>query len=215
MSDPRPASPHRPEDRPQRLLLALGANLPAVDPATGDRLAPPETLARAAALLAEAGLRLLAASAIYRTAPEGGAAGDPDFANAVLMVETAAPPGECLLLVKTLEAAFGRDPHAPAMAARPLDIDLLDCGGLVLPDPESWCRAAAGLGGRSGLVLPHPRLHLRAFVLVPLADVAPGWRHPVTGAPLSALLAQVREGAAAGPQPWRPHHDLLRRLLAG
>ncbi len=199
-------------ERPQRLLLALGANLPARDPQTGAMLEPPLTLARAAAMLAEAGLVVFAASAIYRTSPEGGAPGDPDFANAVVMVETAAPPGECLLIAKALEAAFGRDPDASPMAARPLDIDLLDCEGLVFPDAKGWRRAANGSLRSPGLVLPHPRLHARAFVLMPLADVAPQWRHPVTGEPLASLLARALAQTAIRPVPFRPWQDLLKPL---
>lgn len=97
------------------------------------------------------------------------------YINGVCAVETDIPPDRLLLQLHAIEARFGRVRTHPG-AARVLDLDLLDCGGRILR-----------LGG--GLVLPHPRLHRRAFVLRPLADIAPGWRHPVLGLTAEALLA--------------------------
>ncbi len=198
------------------LLLALGANLPARDPVSGRRLSPPETLARAVQILKEAGFTLRQASRIYRTVPEGGKKGDPDYANAVVLAEACESPGTCLLLLKAIEEMFGRDPASPRMAARPLDLDLLAVDDLIWPNRNQWYREAAAEQKRSRerpLVLPHPHLHRRVFVLVPLREVAPRWRHPVTGRAIDDLLEEALATAPARPRPWPHRADLIRRLL--
>jgi 2-amino-4-hydroxy-6-hydroxymethyldihydropteridine diphosphokinase len=91
---------------------------------------------------------------------------------------------ELLALLQKVERAFGRR-RAVRNEARPLDLDLLDYDGRILDIP--------------GLVLPHPRLHLRAFVLLPLRDVAPGWRHPVLGETVSELIAKLPDDQIAAP----------------
>ena len=195
------------------VLLALGANLPARDPRDGQLLTPPETLLRAVRILHEAGFVPYRASRIYRTAPEGGAPDDPDYANAVILARAPGPAGACLLLTKAIEEMFGRDPAAPRMAARPLDIDLLAAGDLIWPDTAGWHRAAAAEGGTDSLVLPHPRLHRRAFVLIPLRDVAPHWRHPVTGETVAGMLRAALALTPAIPRPWGGKADLLRDFV--
>ncbi len=100
----------------------------------------------------------------------------PLFVNGVCALDAdAVAPAHLLAALHAIEARFGRVRTA-ANAARVLDLDLLACGDRIL-------RLA------DGLVLPHPRLHRRAFVLRPLADISPGWRHPVSGLPVQALLA--------------------------
>ncbi len=207
-----------PHERPQLasgtpLLLALGANLPARDPINGRRLSPPHTLARAVQILCEAGFALRQASRIYRTAPEGGSRHDPDYANAVILVHAPGPAATCLLLAKAIEEMFGRDPTTPRMAARPLDIDIIAAGDLIWPDATSWRLAAADEKTSQSLVLPHPRLHRRVFVLIPLKEIAPHWRHPVTGETVDAMLHEARPLAPAMPRPWPRKADLLRHLL--
>lgn len=158
------------------ILVALGANLPTA------RYGPPaEGLDAALAVLADGGIRPVARSRWYRSAPLPPASG-PWFLNGVVRVETALPPVPLLERLLAVEAAFGRR-RGVAGASRPLDLDLLDYDGRVVD------RA----GGRAGpaLVLPHPRLAQRAFVLAPLIEVAPNWRHPVTGAAAISLLAAV------------------------
>lgn len=156
--------------------LGLGSNL-------GER----QQLLSAArsALAAEAGIALTGASALYETDPLGGPAGQPPFLNAVLRIETDLPPRQLLQRCMALEARFGRE-RREHWGPRTLDLDLLDYGGLVLADPE--------------LVLPHPRLPERAFVLVPLAELAPGWRHPQLGQSAAELLAALT--ATGGVRPW-------------
>jgi 2-amino-4-hydroxy-6-hydroxymethyldihydropteridine diphosphokinase len=170
------------------LLLGLGANI------AGPWGSPEATLARALVALAQAGLAELARSRLYRTKPLG-AGRQPDFLNAVVATRARLAPFQLLRLLKALERQAGRRPGR-RWGPRPLDIDILDYGGRRL----GWPGARRG---RTGLILPHPELHRRAFVLVPLSDIAPGWRHPVLGASASALIGRL--GAKArhdvGPNP--------------
>jgi 2-amino-4-hydroxy-6-hydroxymethyldihydropteridine diphosphokinase len=159
------------------ILIALGANLPGPDGAPAL-----ETCRRAAVELDRLpGLRLRALSRWFATAPVPPTPGVPEYLNGVALLACrpghAAPPPEALLAaLQAIEARFGRVrpyPNAP----RTLDLDLLDLDGLVRAAPDP--------------VLPHPRLHLRAFVLAPLLDVAPGWRHPVACLDAAGLLAEA------------------------
>ncbi|KEF33574.1 2-amino-4-hydroxy-6-hydroxymethyldihydropteridine pyrophosphokinase [Deinococcus sp. RL] len=148
--------------------VALGANL-------GDPLA---ALRWARGELRRLG-RVTGTSALYRTVPVGGPPGQPDYLNAVLRLETDLPPPALLAALHALEAAAGRE-RRERWAARPLDLDLLLYGEEVWDTP--------------GLTLPHPRAWERAFVLAPLADLAPELRHPVTGEEAAAALRRVGEG---------------------
>lgn len=125
--------------------------------------------------------RVEARSRIYATAPVGGPPGQPDYRNAVILVRpapAATDPKAFLAALLEIEAHFGRE-RRERWAARTLDLDLLALDDVVRNDP--------------GLILPHPRMMERAFVLVPLLDVAPEWRHPLTG-------RSVREALAALPR---------------
>ena len=151
------------------ILVALGANLPS--PIHGG---PRETLEAALKALDRAGLRVVARSAWYETAPVP-VSDQPWYVNGVAVVTSPLGPAEVLDLLHRIEAAFGRvrtGPNAP----RVLDLDLLAYGDRVSTDRPQ---------------LPHPRLHERAFVLRPLADVAPDWRHPVLGIGLDEMLARI------------------------
>lgn len=148
------------------VLLGLGANL-------GD---PVAQLARGVAALAEV-VAVEAVSAVYRSEPVGYRE-QPDFYNLVLRGRTEWAPEALLRALQRVERGLGRTP-AFRNAPRTLDVDLLAYGGLVLHTPD--------------LTLPHPRLHRRAFVLVPLEEVAPGWRHPVLGLTARELLLRAGE----------------------
>ena len=150
------------------ILVALGANLPSpVGP-------PAVTLAKALKALEEKGAMPVAVSAFYET-PAWPNPADPPFVNAVAELQTGLQPLALMELLHTVETDFGRKRSAPN-APRTLDLDLLAYDGLILE----------GL-----LVLPHPRLAQRAFVLAPLCDIAPGWVHPVAGRTARQLLAAL------------------------
>jgi 2-amino-4-hydroxy-6-hydroxymethyldihydropteridine diphosphokinase len=165
------------------VILALGANLP------GRWGEPRAALRRVVAELAHVGLRLKAASHIYATTPLGPGRQKP-YLNAVLILESHMAPAALLRLLKGLERRAGRR-FAPRWGARCLDIDVLDYAG----------RRIAGRSRRrerGQLILPHPELHRRAFVLVPLLEIAPGWRHPLLGTPGRTLLARLAPRRRAG-----------------
>jgi 2-amino-4-hydroxy-6-hydroxymethyldihydropteridine diphosphokinase len=169
-----------PENSAVTAYLGLGGNL-------GD---PAATLRAARAALAEhAALEVHACSPLYRTAPVGGPPGQPDYRNAVIEVGTRLSPAELLSFCQTLEARFGRVRHAP-WASRTLDLDLLLYADEVLTG--------------AGLTVPHPRLHLRRFVLMPLCELAPGLVHPVLGKTIRQLLAELTDTSPVErlPYPW-------------
>jgi 2-amino-4-hydroxy-6-hydroxymethyldihydropteridine diphosphokinase len=146
-----------------KAFIGLGANL-------GD---PEAQVRRALAALAELpGTRLLAASSLYRSAPVGVIA-QPDFINAVAAAETTLTARALLEALLAAERRFGRRRDFPG-APRTLDLDLLLYGDRVIAEP--------------GLVVPHPRMHERAFVLAPLAEIAPDVAIPGKGR-AGALLA--------------------------
>jgi len=156
---------------PGGIFVAVGANLPGPDGA------PPIVTCRAAvaALDALPGLRLRGLSRWYRTAPMP-PFGQPDYINAVAHLIGEAEPAALLAALQAIEVRAGRM-RGTANAARTLDLDIIAVGNLVrqVPDP----------------VLPHPRAHARRFVLMPLADVAPGWVHPVLARTVEALVAAL------------------------
>ena len=160
------------------ILVALGANLP------GPAGAPRAQLAAALAELDRAGVRVKRVSRLWRT-PAWPDPAEPSFLNAVAVVETSLPPVGLLALLHAVEARLGRR-RGRANAPRPIDLDLIDHDGLVTRDGAAP-------------VLPHPRVGERAFVLLPLADVAPCWRHPVSGCGLRDLIAALPPGATAEP----------------
>lgn len=154
------------------IYVALGANLE--HPKYG---APIGTLTAALAELARHGVEIKRLSPWYRSAPVP-ASEQPWFVNAVAQVATELGPEALLDELHAVETAFGRVRTVPN-AARLIDLDLLDFEGKI---------------SSGKVVLPHPRMTERAFVLRPLADLAPGWRHPISGVPIDALLAALPAG---------------------
>jgi 3-oxoacyl-[acyl-carrier protein] reductase len=148
-----------------RALVALGSNL-------GDRA---RTLDSALDALGQApGVRVVRVSSYHETLPVGGPPGQPNYLNAVVELETDLSPEALLALLQQIEQAHGRERPMPN-AARTLDLDLLLYGDLVriAPDP----------------IIPHPRMHLREFVLAPLAEIAPEVVHPVLHRSIRELYA--------------------------
>jgi len=157
------------------VLIALGSNL-------GDRAG---FLLGAVAALSSGALADIALSPIYETAPLG-PPGQGPYLNAVLAGRTRLSPRALLDELLAIENSFGRQ-RKERWGPRTLDLDLLDYADQVLDEP--------------GLQLPHPRLHERAFVLAPLADVAPNWHHPLLGETAAELLAGLD---VSGVHRWRP-----------
>lgn len=145
--------------------VALGSN-------QGDRLAE---LGRAAEGLRSLG-EVTARSSVYATHPVGGPPGQADYLNAVVALRTDLTTHALLRALLDLEERLGRVRDV-RWGPRNIDLDLLAHGDVNVDDPVA--------------TVPHPRLHHRAFVLVPLAEVSPAWRHPVTGASVEELLARL------------------------
>lgn len=150
------------------IYVALGANL--AHPTLG---APREVLEQAVATLASRGVAIRRRARWYRSAPVP-PSDQPWFVNGIVEVDSALDAGGLLALLHEVEAAFGRARSTPN-AARVLDLDLIDWRGAVSRPGETP-------------VLPHPRMHERAFVLLPLQELAPHWRHPVSGAMIADLI---------------------------
>lgn len=160
------------------ILIGLGANEPSP-------VGPPQaTLEAALAMLAAGSVAVVAQSRWYRSAPVP-SSDQPWFVNGVAAVTTRLDPTGLLALLHQIEAHFGRR-RRQRNEARPIDLDLLAYDDLVWGD------------GRMPR-LPHPRLHQRAFVLLPLRDVAPDWRHPELGQSVSTLIAALPPDQWAEP----------------
>ncbi|SOH95073.1 2-amino-4-hydroxy-6-hydroxymethyldihydropteridinediphosphokinase [Monaibacterium marinum] len=182
-------------DRDVMHLIALGANLP------GPFGAPAQTLSHAVAQMGAAGLRVAELSPIYAT-PAWPVGSGPDFANAAARVEAALDPQQVLEILHRIEADLGRV-RGRRWAARACDLDLLGSGAKTLPDRQTvqrWMDMPINEtppAAPDELILPHPRLHERAFVLVPLADVAPDWVHPITGRTVRQMCDALSDEARA------------------
>ena len=158
------------------ILLGLGGNLPSPDYGP-----PADVLAAALERLLQRGVRVLNCSPLYRSEPVP-LSQQPWFVNAIALLDTSLAPQALLAMLHRVEAGMGRV-RGERWAARIVDLDLLAYGNRRV--------GQAGPNGHDGLVIPHPRMAERAFVLAPLADLAPDWRHPVLGKSATELLAAL------------------------
>lgn len=151
------------------ILIGLGANLPS---SYGE---PPATLRAALGQLAERGAGTVRLSRFWRSAPVP-VSDQPWYVNAVAALETDLPSDRLLALLHAIEAEFGRV-RSVVNAPRLIDLDLLAYG--------------REIRGEGAPILPHPRLHQRAFVLRPLSDIAPGWTHPLDGRTVADMIEDL------------------------
>jgi 2-amino-4-hydroxy-6-hydroxymethyldihydropteridine diphosphokinase len=170
--------------------IALGSNL-------GDRRGYLD--GAVAALRAVPGVRVVRVSSVYETAPVGGPPGQGPYLNAAAVLDTDLDADDLLRALLEIEQRLGRV-RQERDGPRTIDLDLLLYGNLVRTDPH--------------LTLPHPRLHQRLFVLQPLAEIAPGARHPTLNRTVADLLADLLGIRPLGPSPGRELAD-LRALVTG
>ena len=159
------------------IFLGLGGNMPS------QRFGSPRaTLEAALIALAQHGVPVRRRSRWYRSRPLPDN-GQPWYVNGVAEIETSLPPETLLARLLEIERQFGRE-RRERWAPRVIDLDLL-----AYHDLNTWGSETGGTP-----VVPHPRLHERAFVLVPLAELVPGWRHPVLHCTVEEMLAALPPG---------------------
>ncbi|MEB8387907.1 2-amino-4-hydroxy-6-hydroxymethyldihydropteridine diphosphokinase [Rhodobacteraceae bacterium KMM 6894] len=167
----------------------MGGNLPSN---AGD---PADTLRAALDALTQAGAQVQAVSGFYQT-PCFPAGAGPDYVNAAARISCDGTAAQVLTILHNVEAIFGRE-RVQRWGRRTLDLDLIAAGDLVLPDrrvhaewrdlpPDQQTRIAP-----DQLILPHPRVQDRGFVLIPLADIAPQWCHPVLGVTVRQMVGAL------------------------
>ena len=179
-------------------LLALGGNLPS-------KIGMPiQTLSSALMCLNQNGIHLRAISRFFQT-PCFPAGAGPDYVNAAAVITTDLSSDALLAQIHQIEADFGRE-RISRWAGRSLDIDVIAIEQDVVPNEEiqsHWRNLPLEVQkttAPSRLILPHPRLQDRGFVLAPLMDVAPKWRHPVLGLTVAQMFAQLPNSAQKEPR---------------
>jgi 2-amino-4-hydroxy-6-hydroxymethyldihydropteridine diphosphokinase len=165
-----------------KILVALGANFP------GPWGVPADTITRALRELEAAGARIVRVSNFYETAAIGPAR-QPPYVNAVVLLDASLPAPALLKVMKAIERRAGRRGGRP-WGPRTLDLDIVDYKGIVI----HWRARKGGFARARPLVLPHPLAHTRPFVLGPLLDVEPHWRHPVLKRSARELWRETARG---------------------
>jgi 2-amino-4-hydroxy-6-hydroxymethyldihydropteridine diphosphokinase len=157
-----------------KVFLGIGTNL-------GNRKA---NLRKALEMIGKHIGTVINSSSVYETAPWGFDSED-DFLNMVVMVETTHTPSEIMKKINTIESMLGRERNQDRYSSRVIDIDILLYDDLVINE--------------NGLKIPHPLMHERKFVLVPLCELAPDLIHPVFGKSMSNLLEECRDRSKIRP----------------
>jgi 2-amino-4-hydroxy-6-hydroxymethyldihydropteridine diphosphokinase len=191
--------------RQKQALVAFGANLPI------GGTTPAENVTAAMDMLAERSGAELHRSRLWQTPahPEGSG---PHFVNAAVSFGWDGTAQDLLALLHGVEDAFGRL-RTSRWEARKMDLDLIGLGDLICPDPAGF-RAWQGLSADAAatltpeeLILPHPRMAERGFVLAPLAEVAADWRHPMLGQTVQEMLDALRPSDLHGMSPLTQRRD--------
>lgn len=161
------------------ILIGLGSNM------TGPWGSPRDCVGRALAALDKQPLKLCKASTLIETTPFG-RQDQPSYINAVARIETRLRALHLLQVLRDIERSAGRE-RRERWGERTLDLDILDYNGVIVEDGVEQSTDAE-------LVLPHPAIAEREFVLAPIAEIAPRWKHPVTGLTAKAMLAVLDPG---------------------
>ncbi len=178
-----------------RVLVALGSNM------SSESVAPQGMLDLAIKALETLAADIPVVSPLYRT-PAFPAGSGPDYVNAAISFATRMRATEIMDNLHGIEATLGRERHA-RWGPRVIDLDLIAYDDQIAPNTDGlrkWMELPLEeqkVQTPDQMILPHPRMHERAFVLVPLNDIAPGWVHPVTGLSVSEMLAALDPGAVA------------------
>ncbi len=182
--------------RLRKYLAALGSNLP------GNVTSPVEVLELALTLFGEHGLRITARSRWYRS-PAYPLGSGPEFVNGAVAFEANREPNAVLHDLHAIEAQLGRV-RKRRWEARVCDIDMLACDAEILPDRQvvmGWIyqnETEQRVKAPQELILPHPRLQDRGFVLLPLAEIAADWVHPIIGKSVAELAVALPQTAKLG-----------------
>lgn len=173
------------------IIISLGSNV------TSRWGTTQSSLLQALTELEREGVRVLRCSRLYRTKPYG-LTNQPDFTNAVALIHTSRPPRALLSLLKSVERRAGRGSSSSVRwGPRPLDLDIVDYNRRILNCAKcnmqvfNCSRVYVNRRPEGSLILPHPGVAFRPFVLVPLQEVAPFWHHPVTGLTAAQMLKKL------------------------
>lgn len=177
-------------------LIAMGANQ------DSEQGTPQETLEAALALLESRGVSIESQSP-WMSSPAWPEGSGPDYVNGAVRVVCTLSPSALLAVCHKIETMLGRVRGGRRWASRPCDLDLIACGSTVAPNATMWRRieAAPPETPRDCLLLPHPQMHRRAFVLKPLAEIAPHWRHPILGQTITEMLDVMPKEEVSAVKP--------------